>query len=62
MKKVWKRTGATCPRCNGETESLIVTEAREDDTKEHEYEDAERCPHCRRIIDFTADEIICRPY
>jgi len=35
-----------CPRCNGNTETLIKIE------DEIEYNSAERCPKCRWIVDF----------
>ena len=61
-KGKWKANDATCPRCNGTTENLVVIDLREDDWGEEEYIDAERCPRCRWIVDFTADEIKARAY
>lgn len=41
-----------CPRCNQRTETLYTI-----DDEFGECQSAERCTHCRYIVDFDADEI-----
>ena len=52
MNEQWEDADATCPKCKCKTEML-----RESGSDGYRYDKAERCPRCRWIVDFEADEI-----
>ncbi len=53
----WIKSEEDCPNCGKKTEVLEKTELSDWSDREITYNIAERCPRCRILVDFEADEI-----
>ncbi len=57
-KGKWEKVDEDCPKCQRPLETL----AEWNEEEEVYYTNAERCPRCRWIVDFTSNAIKAKHY